>query len=1258
MLKLFKKAPKDSAGSWRRRLTAEGVVLSKHDADEESSALTEATLEGLLAQLSDDGLAVDTEDGVLLGWDAIYAALTRYPGLDTLLALPPETAARIALRSSGSLSDTDFEISVSGWDAGQLGHAADWNLQGALLTRDGTIERIQPAQWELYREVVGFSRRPSSERRDLANRQAWGRIRKLALTADARLDDFLFRSVVLSPEKLEIGLRRSDAVADDRVVEIEPGFAGAPPGWMDAFDRERQVRDRYDLATGDGIVQVLISAKVRTVLQEVKRLPGRRVAGTRAEAFLLNPYATLGDDAVDVIVEGQFEAAREAAGLNYERFTPQFERDASGYPLKVGLLIETANTFGPLSSECQWLDDEQLGTFVRLLEAAVKRGHQLLAWEGYDLELQGEAHRQLEELKQALERRLAPPPLVSYAQVHDLSGYSSRIESIGVEKPYYSLYIAKKDEGESWFPENVVPVVVYQPPGASEPISVPTDGKAMESLQKAIAEARSSGDDTISVPWLPKPLPVAEAEEITQVFEKVIDDIVHRGTVESPTRPPQTRGSTLAPKKQLVLRANIQSVEYEEQRRGALEDVPPEPVVPRSIRPNLSLLPHQRAGLAWMQHLYGLRNEFQVRGAVLADDMGLGKTFQLLSLMAWMLEKDGDVDPMLVVAPVSLLENWAAEAGKFFVDGALPVLTAYGDGISALRVPRAQIDQRLQTEDGLVKFLKPGWVGSSKLVLTTYETLRDLEFSFAAQKWSVMVCDEAQRIKNPAAMVTRAAKKQNAGFRIACTGTPVENTLADLWCLFDYVQPGLLGALNDFGQRYRKPIEAKTEEEKARVEELRTRIAPQILRRMKADVAKDLPPKVVDSACRRLSLSDTQRNLYASAIESFKHRNDPSRPTPFKNHLGLLHYLRLVCTDPRQHGLSVFRAEATSDYRRKAPKLDWLLKTLSTIKGQREKAIVFCEFREIQRLLKHYIELELGCKADIINGDVSASSSSTASRQKRISAFQAADGFGVLILSPVAVGFGVNIQAANHVIHYTRTWNPAKEDQATDRAYRIGQKKPVYVYYPVVAAEDFVTFDVKLDQLLSYKRSLADDMLNGSGDLGPGEFNITDIVPPGGRPNLDQRVTLEMAHELHWQLFECLVTALWSKQGYVCYRTPGSGDHGVDVIAIKGSNGVLVQTKTSGTPNHALGWDAVKEVVAGEAFYRRRHPDIEFSKVCVTNQNFNSQARDHAALNSVALVEQEHLASLLRDHNVTLLEVERMLHTEWSQPDEAMEEAV
>jgi hypothetical protein len=1246
MFKLFKRKPEQSATpSWSRTWSEAGVLVSR-EVTSEGDALSEPLLDGFLTQLFDDGHATELPNGYLISWDEVYAAAgsPAYKALPELLALPSQTERQQSLRSSNSLIDKDFSIVLSGW-VGEDGAVLAHEFTGPVLAAPDGTELMRPAQWQLLKEVISFYRRADDQRTELSHRQAWGRLRKLAIDAGARLDDFLYRSVVLTPERLEIGLRRSEHVADDRVVEIEPGFEGAPAGWLRAFDAGSTVRDRYDIVTPEGLVQVLVSPKVRTVLEEIKRLPGRRVAGSRAQAFLLNPYATLGADATDVIEEAQFEKAREDAGLSYERFLPVFERDSAGYPLKVGLLIETADTSGPTSSETQWLDDSTLESFVKHLRIALTREFQLVAWKGYDFEIQGDTPLHLSELEKALAIRQQPPTLVSYAQVHDLSTYSSRIEAIGIEKPYYSPYIAKRKEEDSWFPENILPVVVYQPDDESEPRAIPTSQEAISQLSKAVDAARQAGQDTVQVSWLPAPIALKEAAGIAATFDDVFKDVAAGNFDPDKHKPAQQKRQGTA--KSLILRANIQSLDYEEHRREALTNFSQVPEIPSALKADFPLLPHQREGLAWMQHLYGLQAEHQVRGAVLGDDMGLGKTLQLLSLMAWLVERNPDIEPMLVVAPVSLLENWEEESKKFFRPGSLPILTAYGDGLKHLRVPRGQVDQRLLAEDGLYKFLRQGWVGSAKVVLTTYETLRDLEFSFAAQRWSLMVCDEAQRIKNPAAMVTRAAKKQNVGFKIACTGTPVENTLADMWCLFDFVQPGLLGALNDFGQRYRKPIEAKTEEERARVEELRARIAPQILRRMKADVAKDLPRKIVVDSCRRLPISVLQRNLYAKAVDSFKKRNDPAYASPFKNHLGLLHYLRLICTDPRPHGLNVFKPEVLSLYRSKAPKLDWLLTQLRTVRTANEKVIVFCEFREIQRLLQHYIEEEFGVKADIINGDTSASASHTASRQKRIKAFQALPGFGVIILSPVAVGFGVNIQAANHVVHYTRTWNPAKEDQATDRAYRIGQTKDVYVYYPVVWAEDFTTFDIKLDQLLEYKRGLADDMLNGSGDVGPGDFNLGDVVPEADGADIDERVSLDIALRMNWQLFECLAGVLWTKQGYACYRTPGSSDNGVDVVALGAGTGELIQAKSSERDGATLGWDAVKDVVTGEAFYKRRHPNYEFEKVCITNQFFNRQAKENAALNSVTLVDQTELNALLQKHTVTMLEVERMRYANW-----------
>jgi hypothetical protein len=1077
----------DSSGQapYRRSLAAVGVVF--HQEQREGDApVAHPLLGAYLAQLAGEGLLTDEPDGRLLRWDDVYHVLSRddYSGFHKLLLLPLETEAKPRLCSRNSLVDSDFSIFVDGWRH-KSGEIARFMTDCPILRFDDTTQLMKQKQWELFKAVREFSARDEENRNEMAQRRTWGKIRLLALAAEAELDDFLCRVVVLTPEKLDIALRRSD-VAGDRVVEIEPGFADVPESWLSAFDRHNRVFDRYDLPTPDGIVQVLIMPQVRTVLEEIKRFPGRRMAGVRAQGFVRNPFAALGDDAAAVIDEAQFEKARTAAGLDYERFVPAIRKDDQGNPAEIGILIETVKSTGHFSSETLWLDNEELDGFLKKANAALSRDFQLLSWQGYELEIDGDTPRHIEELSEALSRRLRP--IITYAQVYDLGAYSERIAEIGYENPYYSPYIAKEDEDEGWFPKNITFVVAYCPEGAEQPVYVRVSRETIEHMKDAVQEATESGLRSITVPGLPEPMALTEAGTILRTIEEVTED-VEKGMFD-PEKPPTAKRNVK--RKQLVILPNIETLDYEEERKKTLVALPAEPRIPETIKEGMFLLDHQKRGLAWLQHLYNLRSRFHVRGAILADDMGLGKTFQLLALMAHLIETEPGIDPMLVVAPISLLENWVEETLKFFKPDTFPLQLVYGANLGSLRAHRTEIDEQLQSEN-LVKFLRPGWVGDAKLVLTTYETLRDYEFSFAAVNWSVMVCDEAQKIKNPNAMMTRAVKKQKVGFKIACTGTPVENNLTDLWCLFDYVQPGLLGALSDFGKKYRKPIEAKTADESMRVEELRARIAPQILRRLKSEVASNLPRKIIVGNCQNLHMSDSQRNLYSAALRSFE-RNHTAGGGRSGDGLGLLYYLRRVCADPQSIARADDKPEPLSEYRAKAPKMDWLLSELQEIKNKGEKAIIFCELKDTQRLLRHYIKEALGYGADIINGDTRVSIRDVNSRLGRITKFQEKGGFGVLILSPLAVGFGVNIQRANHVIHYTRMWNPAKEDQATDRAYRIGQQKDVYVYCPTVTADDFTTFEVKLDRLLAGKRELAADMLNGSGELKFEEFELFEPV--------------------------------------------------------------------------------------------------------------------------------------------------------------------
>ena len=851
-----------------------------------------------------------------------------------------------------------------------------------------------------------------------------------------------------------------------------------------------------------------------------------------------------------------------------------------------------------------------------------------------------EIETELKLLKSALVEWSKPRVTIKAPDVLDLQRYSQRISGIGIQPKIVSPFIPVQSGTDPWFPETPLEsssgVIVSVPMDADRTLELLVDKKVYKTLQDTVAQAVERDEKRISIPGHPQSVPI-------EVAKSVIADV---GAIFAPrTAPPETSSSgrtkpdVQRQRQELLLRSNVSQADFAEERAQELQLEPSQaPRLPAGLKPSVKLLDHQIRGIAWLQNLFD-KSPAQCRGAVLADDMGLGKTLQLLSLICRAIEENPKLEPVLVVAPVSLLENWKDEAKKFFGTAGPRILTLYGSALETLRAPRSEIDDQL-VEQGIARFLRVGWISDAQLVLTTYETLRDLEFSLAAVHWSIMICDEAQKIKNPAAMVTRSAKKQNVRFRVACTGTPVENSLADLWCLFDFIQPGLLGALNEFGSTYRRPIECETDEQRARVEQLRALIEPQILRRMKSEVAKDLPQKIELDEPRQLQISSYQRALYGKALEQFKMGGDANAGKLFKTHLGLIQYLRKLSIAPETEAGSAAE-EPLRSYRKKNPKIDWLMTTLHKIKASGEKAIVFCEFRDVQLLLAHYIEIEFGLRPDIINGDTDASASSSQSRQKRISRFQEQEGFGIIVLSPLAVGFGVNIQAANHVIHFSRTWNPAKEDQATDRAYRIGQTKPVYVYYPVIRAADFTTFDDKLDQLLRRKRLLAHDMLNGCGDLSPDEFS--DIVDRDTSV-FDDRVSLDDVVRLRPLEFEALVAALWKKQGFrTVALTPRTGDAGVDVVAKTVDVGELIQCKSSATEDSRLSWEAIKDVVTGEARYRFENPGVTFSKVAVTNQWFNENAHSHARLNNVRLVDKSILGQLLEKHRVTRRDIDGFL---------------
>jgi hypothetical protein len=1215
-----------------RGLCQDGVIVGEHDPAVPGPfavKISSIELPGLLDQLLDDGYAAPASPaGALIPWDQVYPLLedANYASSIRLLQLPPIAEIAPRLQSHGSLTDTSFQIRIAGWIGADRCPVHILAIQGAALNAGGQIKLLSAPVWKLVQLVGAFHRRADADRNDIFHRQQWGIIRRAALEAKSELGDFLLRTVVLTPEKLKLEFRKTEE-RGTTVVEVTPRFEGALEGWLAAFDRALAVRERYDIPTPQGVVQIMTTPAIRSVLGEIKRMPGRRIAGPRAEAFLLNPYSALGPEATAVIDEKQLTEAKTEAGIAFEKFRPHIATNTLGYPFEVGIEIDEANG---TQTRHIFVDDTELKTFVAGLEQRLQRGHQLFGWNGYQFELIGDAPDNLTRLKKALDERTKQAILISGDRIYYLSQYSDRVSDIGEDRPYASPYIIKKKDEDRWLPENLL-IGLSLPPHEE---LIPLTRKQYEEFKKSVENAVERGDQTVEVPGTAQHVPMKEAQKAVEAIDSGISG------PQPPRAPKELQSGEGSPssskRKSLIIRGNIDALEHHETAAAVDPNGPKTMERPAALKLDVDLRAHQIAGVGRMQQLFAVSPD-RCRGLLLADDMGLGKTIQLLTLMAWAFEKHPDLPPALVVAPVSLLDNWREEIDRFFKPGSLRVLTEYGNGLAALRVPRDSIDEQLKS-DGLVRFLKPGWRGNAQIVLTTYETLRDLEFSFALELWSIMVCDEAQKIKNPNAMVTRAAKKQNVRFRIACTGTPVENSLADLWCLYDFVQPGLLGALNDFGRQYGRPIEQLEVEGKTKLEELRKTIEPRLIRRTKRDVAKDLPEKI-EVDCK-VPFSNEQRGLYLRAFELSGKATGPESSDLRVHRLTLLQHLRLICADPRQYGVECFVPEEPGEYRRKAPKMDWLLRTLRSIKEREEKALIFAEHRDIQRLLQHYVAVEFGVRPDIVNGDTTVSSKAEANRQKRIKAFQAAPGFGVIILSLLAVGFGVNIQAANHVIHYLRHWNPAKEDQATDRAYRIGQTKPVHVYCPLTVAADFKTFDVKLDELLQRRRALATDMLHGNGSLSAADFDIRDLVPPGGPPIRDVPITPQLVERMDANFFEAFVAALWRKQGYeYVHVTPQSDDGGVDVVAIRGTEGVLIQCKSSGREGAQLGWDAIKEVVGGTAIYAERYPGVRFKRICVTNQRFNTTAYERARANDVEIFEQDRLFDLLARHPVTTLDV-------------------
>lgn len=629
--------------------------------------------------------------------------------------------------------------------------------------------------------------------------------------------------------------------------------------------------------------------------------------------------------------------------------------------------------------------------------------------------------------------------------------FSDRVVGFGEKQKRIIPWI--KIEGQIWWPPEETADKAPWPRGIQiddKVITFETPQKLNE-FEKQVMGFCESGAASFNYEGFHIPADTQLLESIRAIKpnarpdQKTVDEKSTK--TESAPVPPIKRPSVL------YIKENLQEKEYE---ALLIPRRVPEFTMPAAVKSQPK--EHQKRGIEWLAQHY----RAGTRGVLLADDMGLGKTFQVLVTMAWIRElmDKGALPslPMLVVAPTGLLENWITKEHDvhLFAPGIGEPVRAYGKWL---------------------KDLKRNWkLGQASWVLTTYETLASYQWEFVRERYSVVVFDEMQKVKNPDTLATIAAKALNADFWIGMTGTPVENRLCDLWCIMDTLVPGLLGSIKEFSHRYEKAVTTKPPNEEELVH-LNHRVrqrphsenAPAImLRRMKKDILHDLKKKHIHPL--REIMPPVQAERYSSVLEEVKARQ--GEPGAALQALQAMRYLSL-----HPHYQTPVMHDGDEVFIEQSARLKAMFKELDRIALSGEKALIFLEpeawHHAIPALLKRRYRLEN--LPMIIMGDVKGSD-----RQKRVDMFQSGKpGFDVMLLSPRAGGVGLTVTAANHVFHLTRWWNPAVEDQATDRIYRIGQEREVHVYYPMAEHPSIGahSFDLVLDRLLEKKRKLSERVL-------------------------------------------------------------------------------------------------------------------------------------------------------------------------------------
>lgn len=735
--------------------------------------------------------------------------------------------------------------------------------------------------------------------------------------------------------------------------------------------------------------------------------------------------------------------------------------------------------------------------------------------------------------------------------------YGSRVIGIGEYIPkYYSFLIP--DSNNQWVPSVKI---TNENTGKSQLLTV-KDTIEYKQLAKSYNSAQANKQDFVL--WKDKEYKLEDVKESLPRLYNIIS---------KKKNAPKSRSNQA-----LLIDENITELTYTTEPLDiAFIDKKPTFETISNLSEDIILYDYQQHGVSHMQSLFSRG----LPGILLADDMGLGKTLQVLYFLEWYAQKTKSCKPCLIIAPVSLLKNWQNEYSKFFTQHSYNIEVLTSD-----KVPTTIVNPELIER-----------LSQKNILLTNYETFRNSQLIFASIDYGIIALDEAQRIKTPNTQITNAIKalEGKADFKIAMTGTPVENTLIDFWSIVDFLFPSLLSSAKTFHSTYQKPIieDAKIREQK--IKELKNTVGQLYLRRLKEDVlGNKLPTKYLHRI--ECKMTKPQADFYNLVIQESE-----------KQSLTIIHKLKLICDSSLLLNYDPMRIEI-DEILNSSSRLIETVNILQQIKDKQEKVIIFSEYRKTQKMLNKVILELFNINVRIINGETkNEDTKKQLSRQTLIDNFQCQKGFNVIIMSPLAAGVGLNVVGANHVIHYSRHWNPAKEAQATDRVYRIGQTKDVHVYNLITTYEEYDTFDVILEKLLRSKATLAKEALCPSEVLEVTPVEMMEQMAGAFNSQIhysENKISPSDFNNFDPITFETAIAALFSKNGYDVKLTPKTNDKGADIVCCSSDINYLIQVKKSSS---LLNISPLQEILGAIPIYERVFQK-KFTPLIISNSELNANS--------------------------------------------------